>query len=685
MGLSTPVTPPAQAPAQPGPSVPGATADQRGSWAWYRARLSVMKPAEMLHRARHAAGRWARHRTPPTLPAPDLHGAPPLRWLGAARSASLPPCERAVAVADGLLVGRWTGLDGAVRDIGQAPRWHELQQRRPGEDVRHLMELHRHAHLVPLAQAYAATGRGRYLHALVQQLDSWMQACPWPHGVAWMSALDVGLRLANWAIVWQLLGVSASPRDHGHDVLPAALRERWLAQVMLHAHHIQHNLSRHSSANNHLIGELLGLVVAQATWPHWSALARWAADAATQLDAETLRQNGPDGANLEQASWYQGFSFELLALHWHLAECAATPRPAAVKARLMAMARCAAALRDSSGQVSHHGDADGATALGLVSEHPDALERLLDLAVSLRLTPELAPLLTHAATLGPWITGEVASRLAASPAAVAAVRRSLPRRFDDGGLYLLGQDLGGAREVMMTLDAGPLGYLSIAAHGHADALSLRLSVAGRQVLVDRGTGSYNTEPAWRRYFRGTLAHNTVCLDGADQSVYGGPFLWVVQAACALAHFESNDALGHFAAQHTGYRRLPGQPVHARDVRWEGGAAQRYTVTDHIRSQGAHSAAVAWHFAPDCQVTLLADGRVRVQHDDTPLLHMQVQDHSTGHWTLHRGQAEEFLGWHSPHLGAWAPATSLLWHTRTSGATQITTVLQIECPERALTA
>ncbi|MEY2893817.1 MAG: hypothetical protein RJA98_3725 [Pseudomonadota bacterium] len=649
-------------------------AAQRGSWAWYRNRLSVMKPAEMLHRARHAAGRWTRRNKPPALPPPDLRTGRALRWLGAARSAALPPCGRAMAVADALLMGRWTGLDGALRDIGQPPRWHELQRAQPGDDVRHLMELHRHAHLVPLAQAYAATGRLRYRHALIEQLDSWMQSCPWPRGVAWMSALDAGLRLANWAIVWQLLGASA----HGHDDLPAALRERWLGQVMLHAHHIQHNLSLHSSANNHLIGELLGLVVAQATWPHWPQLAGWAADAAEQLDAQTLLQNGPDGANLEQASWYQGFSFELLALHWHLGECTAAPRPAAVKARLAAMARCAAALRDRAGQVSHHGDADGATALGLVSEHPCALERMLDLAVSLQLAPELAPLLLQSPTLGPWFTGQLAEP--ARGARALAVRRSLPRRFDHGGIYLLGQDFGGAGEVMMTLDAGPLGYLSIAAHGHADALSVRLSVAGRQLLVDRGTGSYNTEAAWRQYFRGTLAHNTVCLDGADQSVYGGPFLWVDKATCTLKQFESTDTQGRFNAQHNGYQRLPGQPVHERDVRWEGGPAQRFTVTDHIRSQAAHQAVVAWHFAPDCDLTLLTDGSVQVQHDGQPLLRMQVLNPTDGHWTLHRGQADEFLGWHSPHLGAWAPATSLLWHTHTVGATQVTTDLQIQCPQ-----
>jgi hypothetical protein len=107
-------------------------------------------------------------------------------------------------------------------------------------------------------------------------------------------------------------------------------------------------------------------------------------------------------------------------------------------------------------------------------------------------------------------------------------RTRLPPRqaFADGGYYVMGCDFCTPAEIRLVADAGPLGYRSIAAHGHADALSFTLSVGGREFFVDPGTYAYHTQPAWREYFRGTAAHNTVRVDGENQSVSGGNFMWI---------------------------------------------------------------------------------------------------------------------------------------------------------------
>ena len=49
------------------------------------------------------------------------------------------------------------------------------------------------------------------------------------------------------------------------------------------------------------------------------------------------------------------------------------------------------------------------------------------------------------------------------------------------------------------------------------------------ILADPGTYCYHGEPAWRSYFRSTIAHNTIELDGRNQSSDGGPFLWLRHA------------------------------------------------------------------------------------------------------------------------------------------------------------
>jgi hypothetical protein len=66
-------------------------------------------------------------------------------------------------------------------------------------DIKHVWELNRHLHLVRLAQAWAVTGDVAWLHALHQQLRSWLDQCPPLTGPNWTSSLELGIRLINWA------------------------------------------------------------------------------------------------------------------------------------------------------------------------------------------------------------------------------------------------------------------------------------------------------------------------------------------------------------------------------------------------------------------------------------------------------------------------------------------------------
>ena len=71
---------------------------------------------------------------------------------------------------------------------------------------------------------------------------------------------------------------------------------------------------------------------------------------------------------------------------------------------------------------------------------------------------------------------------------------TVSQQFPDGGYTVL-RSGEGAEEQLLLLDHGPLGYLSIAAHGHADALSLVMHLGGRPVLVDPGTFTYHEQPS----------------------------------------------------------------------------------------------------------------------------------------------------------------------------------------------
>ena len=112
------------------------------------------------------------------------------------------------------------------------------------------------------------------------------------------------------------------------------------------------------------------------------------------------------------------------------------------------------------------------------------------------------------------------------------VRHERPNLFADAGhVYLRSKTA--EKEIWCRCDHGPHGFLSIAAHAHADALAIELRVNDVDVLADPGTYCYHGEREWRDYFRSTIGHNTLELLSQDQSISGGPFLWTTHAQSKL--------------------------------------------------------------------------------------------------------------------------------------------------------
>ena len=107
--------------------------------------------------------------------------------------------------------------------------------------------------------------------------------------------------------------------------------------------------------------------------------------------------------------------------------------------------------------------------------------------------------------------------------------------------------------IVLVFDHGPLGYLSIAAHGHADALSVWLSMGDTPVIVDAGTYVYNSAPLWRERFRSSLVHNTLSIHQLSSSSTSGPFNWAAKADARLVSGYASTSR-EVVAEHDGYLR-----------------------------------------------------------------------------------------------------------------------------------
>ena len=566
---------------------------------WLVNRLRCMTPGEVGYRLRQAGVATLEKRGWLDGGAAAIQGAPRAPGVTGAPPLEEGEADALLLAADRICAGQVTLFAGHRFDVGARPEWNRdpatgiltpatfagdinILDRALVGDIKHVWELNRHLQLVRLAQAALVSDDSIYLRTLAVQLRGWLDQCPPLRGPNWTSALEMGIRLINWSLLWQLLGGDASVLFAGAD--GQRLRTDWLHSIHAHCRHIERHLSRHSSANNHLIGELAGLFVGASTWPCWKASPRWRALAAAELEQQAQRQYSRDGVNREQAFAYHVFSAEFL----FVAGLAGQPFSPAYWGCLRRALRFLRSVRDVGGHAPMVGDADDGAAFRLGADDADRAAQLLALG-------DAVPADAGAR----WLLHALPGARPASDGAAADTGWAFP----EGGYLLFGDRFGEPREIKGMLDCGPLGYLGIAAHGHADALAITLSVAGEQCLVDPGTYSYWREQKWRDYFRGTSAHNTVRVDGLDQSVSGGRFMWLKHAAARIERMPQSPGDFDFRGSHDGYLRLPDPVRHLRSVRFDAASAT-LVVRDQLAAKLPHRLEQFWHFAPGLELLLV---------------------------------------------------------------------------------
>jgi uncharacterized heparinase superfamily protein len=156
---------------------------------------------------------------------------------------------------------------------------------------------------------------------------------------------------------------------------------------------------------------------------------------------------------------------------------------------------------------------------------------------------------------------------------------------------------------MVIIDCGPIGPDYQPGHAHCDTLSYELAIDGQRVVVDSGVFDY--EPSEERaYARSTRAHNTVIVDGEEQSEIWGVFRVGRRARPIQAQIDrGGDEAVLFEGAHDGYRRLKGQPIHKRRISYDGHGS--WIVTDELTGTGIHMMESVVHIHPD--FTLVQSG------------------------------------------------------------------------------
>ena len=411
----------------------------------------------------------------------------------------------------------------------------------------------------------------------------WIKNNPFLYGPHYKSVMECGLRVPLFFSALKYLSLDKRETD------------TILSTIYHHAWWIEKRLSLYSSIGNHTVCECVGLVFAGAVFRKTADGLRWVNKGVGLLRQELGHQILPDGGPIEQSLTYHRFVLDIYWLVVDFLEKNDLIDCNEFKHRLLQGEKFLAAFDDKNGVMPSIGDSDDGFAVA----------------------PGISPL------------------RGAMP-----VKKKKFHHFPETGYSVIRLDNG----TMVTFDHGPLGMAPLYNHGHADALSIAVTKNGEQILVDPGTYRYNGVPEWRKYFKGTRAHNTVTIDGLDQAVQETGFIWSKPFTTELLRSEMTDSRILLDAVHDGYVRLK-QPVeHRRTILVADDVC--LLIKDSFFGKGIHKYELNFHLHPE----VATDERDGWWHLQKGASRVYMTLLGSGTFNSVYGQETPILGWYSPAYG-----------------------------------
>jgi hypothetical protein len=498
-------------------------------------------------------------------------------------------------------------------------------------EIRKIWELNRFQWLVNYAQSYAIERDEGVVERTMYILTEWIKRNPVLEGINWSDSLESALRLLSWTWIYFLIKDS---KNFDRD-----FENIFLRSVYFQARFIEANLSKFSSANNHLIGEAVGLFIVGLLFPQLRGVERMMNKGKIILERELGKQVYPDGVSKEQSIKYHEFVIDLYLLAIIIGEKNGISFHKDTYLRLEKMCEFLLHISDEEGLTPSIGDSDDGYALKLnITDETANTLSILNIASVIFKRPDFRKKdVIDGKSL--WLLGRDGYAKYFSSKAEKAMPVS--RDFPDGGYYIMRH-----KDLFLTFDCGSLGYNSLAAHGHSDALSFTLDIGGRHILVDPGTYLYSSGDKWRDYFRSTKAHNTIEIDHMDQSEMKGPFLWGYKARSFIKYWSPNGGYDKVLGYHTGYTRLKDPVVHEREIMLDK-SKEGIFIKDLLHSKRRHLVALYFHLHPDCTLRKVGNNLFEIRNSNICVF-LDIDKQLEAN--VFRGSEGPICGWYSERFG-----------------------------------
>jgi hypothetical protein len=380
------------------------------------------------------------------------------------------------SVADDVCSGLFT-IAGSTLDLGLEVDWCTNPLK---EDAEWQIEWHKFYFGLDMATSFSQTGDAKYVEVWQKLVASFISQVPTDFG----SSDVLARRILSWIYAWQKFA-DAGWVNRLNDAFETKLLESIREQAIYLREHL-------TPERNHRTLELYALFIFALAFPAHdpeSELLQFTVDKLTDNLLTDIRE---DGVQRENSTHYHCTVLRSFLGAKENARRFGIEFPAEFDERLEKACEFAMHLHRPDGQIPAFSDSDTGSYLELLIL-ASAIFRRQDLLYAGTFGKKgMAPSLSNASFIesgyfiqrSGWGTGE--------------------KEF--------------TRENFLMFDCGPIGD---GGHGHYDLLNVEIAAGGTPLVVDSGRFTYAEDPAfnWRRFFKGTAAHNTVLVDRKDQTKY----------------------------------------------------------------------------------------------------------------------------------------------------------------------
>jgi Heparinase II/III N-terminus/Heparinase II/III-like protein len=473
----------------------------------------------------------------------------------------------------------------------------------PSPDIEWAIMLHKFYYSVGLGIAYKETGNHRYADKWVELTSSWIATVP----MDFLSSDVIGRRIQNWIFAHYYFVSECST-----EAVTPEFYIRFLASIHQQVSHLCLHLT---PARNHRTLELYTIFLVAVVFPELKDADSWLQFSIDELAKNAQTDLLDDGVHCELSTDYH-----------HI-----------VLRNFLAVKRLAVLNN-----------------INLPCQMDDCIKKALEFSVYVHKPDGFIPSLSDGDTgsflpllqQGYDIYGDEEMLYVATKGKQGTSPSQRSKAFPSGGYYIMrsgwGESLGAYEdERYLVFDCGALGAGN---HGHLDLLSFEMAAFGQSLIVDPGRYTYDEvgEINWRVLFRGTSYHNTVLVDGKNQTRYEfhkekfkikGP-----QPDYELKAFISRPGFDYLH----GIARSHEYPVvHERKILFVN--SEYWVICDVLRANDAHNYDLLFHLAASAQAKVSLNSDQHCFYVDAPHLVMVQPVHQSATVLLEGGYISSTYG------------------------------------------